>query len=153
MNSRIKLFLFHILIPFLIGGLLYISFRSKSIRLFSWCETIGLSNYISIIRSIINPFKESIPNWVYYSLPDGLWMYSFTSVFLLIWKDQIDEGKYWLLIPLISGCFVEIGQGLKLLKGTFDPIDLILSLLAFIFSIIIINPVSQKNEKKISQIY
>jgi hypothetical protein len=148
MNSRIKLFLFHILIPFLIGGLLYVSFRSKSIRLFSWCETIGLSNYISIIRSVINPYKESIPNWVYYSIPDGLWMYSFTSSYMMLWQKDIYYGKYWLSFPFVFGWGIELSQGLGIIQGTFDVIDLTVYIIAVSFSILFFTIQNNQYEKQ-----
>lgn len=121
--------------------------------MFSWFENIGLTLFIDDIRKIINPFKEYLPNWIYFSLPDSLWVYSFTSAILLMWNNEIVKAKYWLLIPFISGCLVEIAQGLKLIEGTFDPVDLIGCIVAFILSIFIINRISKKNEYKLFQNY
>jgi hypothetical protein len=115
--------------------------------MFDWFEFIGIEKLTNLIRISFHPIKSSLPTWIYYSLPDGLWTYSFSSVYLLIWRKEIGNGEYWLLIPLITGCLFEILQGLKLFEGTFDPVDLILSLLALILSIII-NSIIQKNEKQ-----
>ena len=153
LKSSITLFSHHVIIPLIIGSMLYISYRSLSLRMFSWFEAIGLSNFIKSIREIINPYKESLPNWIYFSMPDALWVYSFTSAILLIWNNKIVKAKYWLLIPFISGCLVEIAQGLKLVEGTFDPIDLILCSLSFILSMIIINSISVKHENNTHQNY
>jgi hypothetical protein len=133
------------ILPLIVGGVIYISFRSKSLRMFNWFENIEVLNST---RNLLYPMKKFTPSWVYYSLPDALWMYSFSSIYLLIWKDQINEGKYWLLIPLVFGCSIEFAQGLNIFEGTYDLIDLIACLLAFIISIIINNPRFQKNEKQ-----
>lgn len=139
--------IYNVLLPLLLGAFLYISFRSTTIRMFDWFEFIGIEQFTNLIRISFHPIKSSLPTWIYYSLPDGLWMYSFSSVYLLIWRKEIGNGKYWLLIPLITGCLFEILQGLKLFEGTFDPIDLSLCLLALMLSIIT-NFYIQKNEKQ-----
>lgn len=127
-----------------IGMLLYVSFRSTSLKMFGWVDNIGFAELTNLIRGFFYPFKKSLPNWIYYSLPDALWLYSFTSIYLILWNNQIN---YWLIIPFFFGCFVEIAQALKIFEGTYDPIDLILSLIAFILSIFI-NQLIKTNEKK-----
>ena len=140
----------NVLLPLLLGALIYVSFRSKSLTMFNWFDIIGISNWVISIRNIFHPLKHSLPAWVYYSLPDALWVYSFSASYLLLWKNNFNIGRYWLLIPLSTGCFVELAQGLKLMKGTFDPIDLLLDTSAFILSVIIIRPKTIKHENQFS---
>jgi hypothetical protein len=139
----------HVICPLIIGGLIYISFRSLSLRLFTWFEMIGLNNITSSIRSVLYPLKNHLPSWTYFSLPDGLWVYSFSSALILLWHDQFKKGKYWLLIPLMFGVLIELAQKIKLFPGTFDIIDFTFSILALSLSFIIIKPKIQKYEKKI----
>ncbi|MCR4030286.1 MULTISPECIES: hypothetical protein [Flavobacterium] len=141
-----KIIFIHVIVPLVIGGLIYISFRSLSLRMFDWFKWIHIDFITSLIRDIMYPFKRQIPTWFYFSLPDALWVYSFSSALLIIWKDQFKKGKYWLLIPLLSGSIVEIAQAVKLFPGTFDMIDLIFTTTALLFSIML-NSIFNQNEK------
>ena len=110
----------NVILPLLIGGVIYISFRSVSIRMFDWFDKLGIQVIISSLREFLHPFKKNIPNWVYFSLPDGLWVYSFSSTYMLIWKKQFKVALAWLVIPFMFGCGIEIAQLFKIFPGTFD---------------------------------
>ncbi len=142
---KIKLFVNHSLIPLIFGGLLYVLFRSTTLRLFEWFSLIGLEDTIHFARNSLFEFKNHFPYWTYYSLPDGLWAYSLTSVLLILWDGRL---TYWLFLPLFTGTFVEIAQGLKMFPGTFDIVDLTFTILALLLSIIIINYKFKQNDKK-----
>lgn len=143
-----KLLIIHVICPLIIGGLIYISFRSSSLRLFYWFEMIGLNNITSFIRNVTYPLKNYLPSWTYFSLPDGLWVYSFTSALLILWDNQLKIAKFWLLIPLFTGAIIEVAQGLKIFRGTFDVLDLTFTIVALLLSIIIINYKFKKNDKQ-----
>lgn len=98
----------------------------------------------------MNFIKYLLPNWSNFSLPDGLWIYSFTSFLLIYWDNKFDYYKYWLLIPFTTSIVVEILQWLKMFPGTFDIIDLLFLMLGFTLSLIIINSKFKKHEKKVS---
>lgn len=143
-----RLIFIHVAVPLILGGLIYISFRSLSLRIFNWFEWSKIDFFTSIIRTTIHPLKSHFPSWFYFSLPDALWVYSFSSALLILWKDQFRIGKHWLLSPLILGSIVEVAQGLKLFPGTFDMWDLILTILALCLSTIIINYKFNQNDKQ-----
>ena len=149
-NNRIKLTIIHCLIPIIIGGLIYILFRSTSLRMFKWLSFLGFDNIIQIARTYLIDVKSKIPSWVYFSLPDGLWIYSFTSAILIYWNNNLQKAKIWLLIPITSGILFEIFQYFKLFPGTFDFLDLCFSLCCLILSIFTINLKYKQNDKKIS---
>ena len=134
-SFKIKLIIIHCIIPIMIGGLLYVFFRSTSIRMFKWFDFLGLENVIQLMRSTLFNVKSNIPNWIYFSLPDGLWVYSFTRI--------------WLLIPFISGILSEILQYFGLFPGTFDYLDLCFSLFCIFLSIFIINLNYKHYDKKV----
>lgn len=138
----------HVFCPLIIGGIIYISFRSVSLRLFNWFEIVGLKTVITSIRNSFLPFKNELPSWTYFSLPDGLWVYAFSSALIILWGDQFKDGKYWLLIPLLFGAFIEMAQKIKIFPGTFDIIDFTFSLIALALSIIILKPKIQTNERQ-----
>lgn len=140
-----KKILIHVISPLITGGLLYVLFRSTTLRMFHWFEFLGLKSCVSILRQYVNPIKSSIPSWVYFSLPDGLWVYSFTSIILIIWHSKI---TLWVLIPFSSGVIVEILQK-YFITGTFDWLDFIFSIIGFFLSIFILN----KNKKNHVQVF
>ncbi len=147
-NTNIKMILIHVISPLIIGGILYVVFRTKSLRMFGWFEFIGFNSEISFLREYVSPLKSWLPSWVYFSLPDGLWVYSFTSIILILWAGKIN---YWLIIPFITGVLVEILQGFTFI-GTFDYLDLAFSILGISTSILIINRKYKQNEKQ-KQVY
>lgn len=144
--NRANLIIIHCLSPLLLGGLLYILFRSTTLRMFKWLTFVGLDNVIQYARINVFQLKNQIPSWAYFSLPDGLWIYSFTSAILIHWNNDWQKVKIWLLIPFITGFLIEIFQGFKLFPGTFDFIDLTFSILGISLSKIIINHKFNQNE-------
>ena len=148
--NRVALTVVHCLIPLLLGGFLYILFRSADLRMFNWFSFIGIDNFIISARENFSEFKNYLPNWTYYSLPDGLWVYSFTSALLIYWENDTSKVKFWLIIPFATGILIEILQGLNLFPGTFDILDLAFSALGLSLSKIIINYKYKQNEKTVS---
>lgn len=121
------------LIPVTLGGLIYITYRSHSLIMFSWFDSLGLSNLIHSFRANEYLQRVIVPGWFKYSLPDALWLYSFVYFTLLIWKFKINaRSLFWILLSPVIGIGSEIGQLLKLLPGTFDMVDLLFLLLATI---------------------
>ncbi|MFV8390740.1 hypothetical protein [Flavobacterium sp. LB1P71] len=145
-----KLIFIHVAIPLLLGGLIYISFRSLSLRMFNWFAWSKIDFFTSLIRDLIYPFKNYIPLWFYFSLPDGLWIYSFSSALLIYWNNDFEKVKYCLLIPFVSGILIEILQGFKFFSGTFDFLDLFFSILGLLLSKTIINSKFKKYDKQVS---
>lgn len=114
---------------FLLGVLIYLLFRSESIRVFDYLTYVKLDKPLSIIRSFTLPLTQFIPDWIIYSLPDGLWLFSFSLIISEIWNKE-DNIRFWfwtLLLPF-TAIIWELGQALHVVSGTFDWID------AFIYS-------------------
>jgi len=147
--SKKRLTIYHCVLPLFLGGLIYVLFRSSDLRLFKLFGLLGIDDGVYNARIIFLEFKVWLPEWLYYSLPDGLWVYSFTSVLLIIWNNEIEKVKYLLLIPFFSGVLIEVFQALKLFEGTFDFLDLVFSIGGFLLSIFTINYQFKKNEKSI----
>lgn len=129
--QKLNAWTIHVLIPIIVGGFLYILFRSENLLMFKWVKSIRLTDEISSIRNFTLEIKYWIPKWIYFSLPDAIWVYSFSSALILIWKPK--SFKILLLtlsIPFILGSGIEILQLFKFFEGTFDTLDLFLCLLA-----------------------
>ena len=144
-----KLTIFHVICPLLLGGFIYISFRTKSLVLFNWIEDISLSGVVNVIRNIFYPLKSIVPNWIVFSLPDGLWTYAFTSSLLIIWNN-INNKVLIAFIPLLIGVILELLQYLKINSGTFDLMDIATYIIAATLSILIFKLKFQDYENKIS---
>lgn len=105
-----------IIIPLLIGGLIYIGFRSKSLLLFKWFSLLGLEELINLYR--LNVKSIELPGFILYSLPDGLWSYSFLE-FIGLFKVKL---LVWMVVCLIIS--FEFLQLFSIIEGTFCFIDL-----------------------------
>jgi len=113
------------LFTLILGGLVYISFRQDTLKMFSWFDSINLSAVISELRLFTLPLSDHLPNWFLYSLPDGLWLFSYLSVLLVVWDNVISKQNiHWLLLVPMIAILSEIGQLFKLVPGTFDIFDL-----------------------------
>lgn len=138
----------HVILPLVIGGIIYIAFRSLSLRLFYWLDFIGIETIVSFVRNSIYPIKFYLPSWVYYSLPDGLWVYSYSSALIILWGDQYMNMKFWLIVTFLLSILIEIGQAFNLLPGTFDVIDILFCIIASSLSVILVKPKILRNESK-----
>jgi hypothetical protein len=112
------------LFVFLLGGLIYVLFRTESIRFFDYLTYVELDKPLSIIRSITLPMNQFIPEWVIYSLPDGLWLFSFSLLINKIWtKEDKIQFWFWMLLFPCTAIIWELGQAFQVISGTFDWID------------------------------
>jgi hypothetical protein len=121
------------IIPVVIGGLIYLTYRTDSLIMFGWFKSIGLSDLVTFFRT--NELLQNlvIPNWVIYSLPDALWLFSFTYLTILIWDFKISrQSIFWICLAPAVGLFSEIGQLIGVIPGTFDRVDLLLLFFAAI---------------------
>jgi hypothetical protein len=146
-----KLQLFIHLLSICAGGLIYICFRSSDLMMFRWFDYLHCSDAISQIRNISNVYKIENSDWLIYSLPDGLWMFSFTTIILYIWRNTINRKNFaWIIImPIIAFC-TEICQKYDLINGTYDTNDLFAYLFGFIFSCIFFSNSFQIIKNKVS---
>ena len=126
------------ILSILFGGVIYIAFRSSSIILFKWIDYIVLIDPVENLRIVTLPYKEYLPDWFLYSLPDGLWMFSYSCIVLVIWERKITKySLLWLLsLPMISILF-EVLQYYDYFNGTFDIIDIIFYIFGSLLPILI----------------
>ena len=132
----------------LIGVLIYLAFRSTDIILFKFLNYFGLKNLIHDFRHFTYDFKFILPNWFLYSLPDGLWLFSYQCIVLTIWKFSLNNNSLiWLFILPVLFILVEFLQLYDVLKGTFDWFDI----LFFIFGSLLPISINKKyiNETKL----
>ncbi len=111
-------------VPLMIGGLIYIIFRSENLLMFKWFQFLNIDHFISKIRHFNT--SDSFPNWLRYSLPDGLWILSYVLIMNKIWNNKITiHNLFWTLIIPAIAILSEFFQYFGLIKGTFDFLDLL----------------------------
>jgi hypothetical protein len=134
------------ILTILLGGVIYIAFRSSSIILFKWIDYIVLIDPVENLRIVTLPYKEYLSKWFLYSLPDGLWMFSYSCIVLVIWKRKITKySLLWLLsLPMISILF-EVLQYYNYFNGTFDIVDIFFFLMGSLLPILINKKMKNEN--------
>ena len=120
------------------GGLVYISFRQDTLKMFDWFDRVALSELVSRLRRFTLPMADFLPNWFLYSVPDGLWLFSYLSILLVVWNNKISKHNvHWLLsVPAIA-IVSEIGQLFGIVPGTFDVFDLLFYLAGTVLPILL----------------
>ena len=112
--------------------------------MFKWFDTIGLGQAIGVTRQLFG--QSNLPAWTIFSLPDALWIFSFTNLMLIIWQDKFSvQSIPWIFIAPSIGLFSEIGQAFHFVRGTFDTTDLILILIATVIPFVT-TIIKQKNQ-------
>jgi hypothetical protein len=124
-------------IGLLFAILIYLLFRNINFLYGLFTET----NTLWIVRSIRKetfPIRELLADWFLYSLPDGLWAYSYVCLLLYLFKGQIDRARLiWLTAIPFAGVLIELLQLRNLLPGTYDPVDIIFILLGYFIPLFI----------------
>ena len=129
----------HVVAPMLIGVFIYVLFRDKNLLIFTWFQVLGLDDYINYLRINI-PLNNHFPKWLIYSLPDGIWIYSLTSLMLINWYSSLNKVKYfWIMIGPLIGLSLEFGQLIHIIPGTYDTNDFIICLFSSFIPFLFLN--------------
>lgn len=109
------------------GGFIYILFRPLEADFFQSFHFLGLDSWISAIRESIVGVSRIFPEWFVYSLPNGLWSFSYSLIITVIWCKNKSAFKYfWMYsIPVLVLGF-EILQLMGIIRGTFSAQDIFL---------------------------
>lgn len=146
MKRTIVHILLFVLMPIIVGGLIYLLTRPDSLLMFDWLKKIGLAENIAIIRSKLK-INDLLQNWIIYNSPAWIWTFSLTVLLGIIWNYKINKDSLIiLLIPSFLGILFEILQKTKLINGTFDFIDLFLYLIGGISGLLIIKSINYKHK-------
>lgn len=116
------------LLCLLVGCAIYVLFRSRSIKLYGWLSACGLKDAMELWRESVASCH--LPEWVLFSLPDGLYCASYMLLMHALWYVSPRRPAYLIvvLIPLIAITH-ELCQLMGVLSGTFDYSDLLCYLL------------------------
>lgn len=103
-----------------VGGSLYLMCRSDSLVMFSWCKNLGIYDMVLSLRP-----EESLGGWVVYSLPDGLWLFSYILLMGSIWNFNLKQSCYASCPLAVIAIGSELLQIPGWIPGTFDVADLL----------------------------
>lgn len=151
--SKRKIFL--ILFPLFLGVAIYFLYRSRTLFYFKIFEAHPLIyKYVIEIRDIAWLYRKHLPLWTVYSLPDGLWLFSFGAILL------VDRVFYFFHFTLFTGIYIFM-IGLEFIQkyfggrgtviGTFDKLDILFFTLGYISIVIISNYFHKKNKISIEK--
>jgi len=117
----------------MLGGLIYVLLRPSIPEFFRLFSSIGLFEWLLSQREHTLNIGHLFPDWIVYSLPSGLWAFSYSLLIIGIWSKNTSILKYvWLTtIPLLVFGF-EFLQYSGIVGGTFSVGDLIAGLAGMI---------------------
>lgn len=120
----------------IIGGMIYLLFHSSEKVFFSWIRSSWLDNFLTLTRNTSLGITPQLPSWIVYSLPDGLWAFSYALFITGIWWKSGSWLKYpWIAtIPLLV-IGSELLQYTGSIPGTFCFQDLTFEILGIITGI------------------
>lgn len=124
-----------------IGGGLYLMCRSERLVMFDWCKTIGIYPLIQQLRP-----KGDFDSWLVYSLPDGLWLFSYIILMGAIWAFDMRKSLLCSAPLIVIAIGSEVLQLPHIVRGTFDVIDLLCYIAGSVSGIIYIKKLNKIND-------
>jgi|SRR5690554_4246601 len=118
-----------------IGGIIYILWREQSLLMFEWFKSIGVINIVESMRSFADKYYSIFPKWVYFSLPNALWLFGGILLFASIWKHHCYEQYFWIGIFVTIAIGSEFGQLLGVTPGTWDNSDMLFMIVSIVCAI------------------
>lgn len=120
-----KLLLPEAILSILIGGFIYIIFRTDSLVMFNWFKHLHLSDLIYSLRHLLIIPVPSVIKTLIYTAPGGLWTFSYIAFLLLIWNMEINRRNifYFIFIP-VTAIASEFLQLSGFIAGTFNYHDI-----------------------------
>lgn len=128
----------HAFFSMFIGSMIYILFREKRLLMFKWFKFIKLDFVINFLRDSFYKYRIYIPKRVLFSLPDALWVYSFTMFLSIYFKNKIILSSIF-----VGSMIIEILQ-LWFVTGTFDMYDVIYMFILYLIAMYFIEKIRRK---------
>ena len=119
------------LLSFFVGGMIYLLFRTETLKMFGWARTLGMYDRLSFWRRSVS--VDGIPEFVIFALPDGLWLFSYIVAIATVWDFRMRQCWLSIIALPVVACVSEMGQISGIVPGTFDMADMGCYLLATVF--------------------
>ena len=146
-NYSRSVYIFLSALALLIGAFIYILFRPSEHLFFRWFSSLGLENWFNAIRTQTLSQGLRVPEWMVYSLPNGLWAFGYALLITSIWSGNKSWLKYfWMAsIPVLVIGF-EVLQYTGTISGTFCIQDIALGLSGLVLGCLV--GINLKNKRK-----
>lgn len=141
-------FLLNVVLPLVLGGLIYILFRGEEILMFYVFDWLGLSHFVQQLRTLFATSRQYLPEWVIFSLPNALWLYSMLSFWAEVWKNNFKVAKLLMYSSVVLSLLLELLQIKHWIPGTYSCVDIFFILISF-FVFLLSHPIIinlKKNE-------
>lgn len=113
-------------VSLLAGGLLYLCFRPESLTMFSWVKVVGLYPAVSELRVQSASIGPILPEWLIFSAPNGLWVFSFGTLMVTLWgTERFTASLSWVITLWAVGITSEVMQLLSVVSGVYDLGDVL----------------------------
>lgn len=120
---------------FLVGSGIYLCLRNTNLEMFKIFSN-GLPSWVLCLRSFFSSYD--VPDFIKFSLPDGLWLFSYLLIIDSIWHDQKSKiYLFFLTILPTSALLSEVLQMFMLFPGVGDWTDILFYILSIVFFLII----------------
>ncbi len=138
-SNPVRMIILLAFVAILSGAVIYVSWRPDTIKVLILLESAGLKGFLESIRSYTKYVHHIIPEWIVYSLPNGLWAFSYALIISYIWGGERGSilKVFWLGSIIAVGLGYEFLQYLKVISGTFCFQDLLLCTIGIILGVII----------------
>ena len=125
MNVIKTIIVFIAMMALFVGGMIYVIFRPESIIMFKWFPFLGT------IHQQVNVFSTiHLPDFFVYSLPDGLWLFSYILLIGVIWNFNYHRCIFLIMLLPVYAIFHEMLQLYHMVPGYFDVLDFIVYVIA-----------------------
>ena len=112
----------------LIGFFIYLLFRPNNLI---------YNNFFSFPIKLSFETNNTITNFIIYSLPNGLWSFSYSQFIFHIYKDFTTKTVLLSSLMVFFGIFLEVLQYHGFVSGYFDLVDIFAYLISCIIIFII----------------
>lgn len=116
------------------GLYIYAVYRTEKIVVNQIVEFLARSFYQSVVE--YRRAKVLLPDWMVYSLPEGLWVFSVTilsgGISLKLFKKRIS----FIFIPILYALLLELMQLFQITNGRFDVVDIGVSIGFWLMAIV-----------------
>jgi len=92
--------------------------------MFRWFDAVALNPTVLYLRDIGSGYRSRLPDLILFSLPNGLWLLSYSLLLCFVWRDGARRvGIVWVCTLYALAIGSECLQFAGLLRGTFDWAD------------------------------
>ena len=140
MESRDKFIILNIVLPIVVGGIIYYFLSPQVFFVKGINEFLGVTQRQTVVL-INNVFFRFVRNY----FMDFLWAYSLTFAIFFTWGNNAADIKKIVVVAFLFSTLMESLQLMPKMNGTFDVLDIVIEFLAELIAAVIIK--TQKGER------